>query len=547
MVTPQDRSVRLKQVYSELDRKFEEEETQRKAKELKLPYLNLYGYPIDTSALKLLPHDQAVGLGVVPFAKEGPNVKLGMLEPNAGSEQLVQNLKKQNFLVDTFLISRSSFHHALEGYGKVIAPLHKEQEIKIKNIATDKVKIDSLKQLESKLIGISLSDFMEGLLSAAFGVDASDIHIEPEQSTLKIRFRLDGVLQDVASLPKDLHHQLVSRIKILSKLKLNVANQPQDGSFSIVYNGHHADLRVSVLPSAFGESLVLRILRQEKDTLKFEELGIIGESSERLLKEMQKPNGMILTTGPTGSGKTTTLYAILNKLNEPGVKIITLEDPVEYKLKGITQTPVGGTTGLTFADALRSVLRQDPDVVMVGEMRDLETVETATQAALTGHIVLSTLHTNDAASAIPRMLDLGIKPFVLAPAINAIVAQRLVRRLCPACKTTYTPPAKVVEHVQAILKNIPSAAKVKLPKDLKFYHSPGCKECNGLGYKGRIGVYEVFTVNEAIENLIHKQATTTDIRKQAIADGMLTMSQDGILKALEGVTDIEEIFRVTEE
>lgn len=548
MLNSQDRSLRVKQVYSELDRKFEEEETQRKAKELKLPYLSLYGFPIDTAALKLLPYDQAVSLSTVPFAKEGPNVKVGVLELSSPAQSFVKNLKSQNFFVEVYLISRSSFDHALTGYGKVIvAPQQRSTEIKIQSSLTENTKLDSLKQLGEKLAGTSISEFMEGLLAAAFGVDASDIHIEPEKSGVKIRFRLDGVLQDVAVLPKDLHHQIVSRIKILSKLKLNVTSQPQDGSFSLVFNGNPADIRVSVLPSAFGESLVLRILRQDKDTLKFEELGITGTSAERLLHEMQKPNGMILTTGPTGSGKTTTLYAILNKLNEPGVKIITLEDPVEYKLVGITQTPVGGATGLTFADALRSILRQDPDVVMVGEMRDLETVETATQAALTGHIVLSTLHTNDAASAIPRMLDLGVKPFVLAPAVNAIIAQRLVRKLCIKCKTSYKPQVKVVEHVQMILKAIPAAAKVRIPKELNFYHSPGCKECNGLGYKGRTGLYEIFTVNESIEDLVHKEATTSEIRKQAIMDGMLTMAQDGILKALDGITDIEEVFRVTEE
>lgn len=544
MINPIDRSIRLKQVYSELDRKFEEEETQRKAKLLKLSYISLYGFPIDTGALNMIPQAEADSAGAVVFFKEGRNLKLGMLEPGAAVTNIVKKLKDQSFFVEEYLISSSSFLHALSLYSKLIHVHQQNSEIKL---AASVLQIESLKQLSAKLSGVSVTEMLEILLSAALSIKASDVHVEPEGNSVKIRFRLDGVLQDVAELPKIAHHQLVSRIKILSKLKLNVTAQPQDGSFSLSFGGTHVDIRVSVLPSAFGESIVMRVLRQDKGSLKFEELGIVGLAAERLLFEMQKPNGMILTTGPTGSGKTTTLYAILNKLNEPGVKIITIEDPVEYRIEGITQTPVGGSTGLTFADALRSILRQDPDIVMVGEMRDLETAETASQAALTGHVVLSTLHTNDAAGAIPRMLDLGVKPFVLAPAINAIIAQRLVRRLCPACKTTYRPPERSVDQVKMILRSIPVSSKTKIPKDLKFYHSPGCPECNGLGYKGRIGVYEIFAVNDAVETLIHKQATTSDIKRQAVLDGMLTMAQDGVLKALEGITDIEEVFRVTEE
>ncbi len=541
-----DRSIKLKQVYSELDRKFEEEEVQRKAKTLNLAYINLYGFPIDLSALGMLSLDQAKRLKCVVFFKEGRNLKIGFTEASKALDKIIKDFKDQSFFVESYLISLSSFEHALESYDKVIRVEHKSQEVRIDNL-NNKYLSSSLKDLAGKLATTSTTELIEAIVGAALAVNASDIHLEPETGGVKIRFRLDGVLQDVAVLPKESQHQLVSRIKILSKLKLNVTAQPQDGSFSLTYNNIHIDMRVSVLPSAFGESIVLRVLRQDKGSLKFEELGIQGLAQERILKEMDKPNGMILTTGPTGSGKTTTLYAILNKLNEPGVKIITLEDPVEYKLEGITQTPVGAATGLGFADALRAILRQDPDVVMVGEMRDLETAETASQAALTGHIVLSTLHTNDAAGAIPRLLDLGVKPFVLAPAINAIIGQRLVRRICEKCKTTYEPAPKLLERVKEIIKNIPPSAKVKIPKELVFYHSTGCDACHGLGYKGRIGVYEIFTVNEAVEKLIHKQATTSEIRNQAIVDGMITMAQDGILKALSGVTDIEEVFRVTEE
>ena len=545
MLNPVDRSIRIKQVYSELDRKFEEEETQRKAKNLQLAYINLYGFPIDTAALALVPFEEAKQIGGSTFYKEGRNLKLGVIEKTDAVDALVKKFKDASYFVELYLISHSSFARVLASYEKVVRIEHKDNGINIQNVKETKVK--SLQEFSANLVGVSVTELIEHILSGALSLNASDIHLEPETAGVKIRYRLDGVLQDIAVLPAETHHQLISRIKILSKLKLNITAAPQDGSFSLSYSNNPVDIRVSILPSAFGESVVMRILRQDKGSLKFDELGIMGLAAERLLAQMQKPNGMILTTGPTGSGKTTTLYAIINKLNEPGVKIITLEDPVEYKIEGITQTPIDAASGLTFAAALRSVLRQDPDIVMVGEMRDLETAETAAQAALTGHIVLSTLHTNDAPSAIPRMLDLGVKPFVLAPAINAIIAQRLVRKICPDCKTDYKPQSNIVSRVEMILKSIPASAKVKVPKELTFYHSPGCPKCNGLGYKGRMGVYEIFVVNEAIEQLIHEQATTSEIRKQAVADGMLTMGQDGLLKALQGVTDVEEVFRVTEE
>ncbi len=448
--------------------------------------------------------------------------------------------------MDLYLISKSSFERLLDGYSVVIKTQHHSEDIKLTS-TDEKFQISTIKDLSNRLNAASATELIEIIIGSALKLDSSDIHIEPEGADVKLRFRIDGVLQDVATLNKDLHHQIISRIKILSKTKLNVTATPQDGSFGLTYDGAHVDLRVSILPSAYGESVVMRILRQDKGSLQFDDLGINGLPRERILKEMERPNGMILTTGPTGSGKTTTLYAMLNKLNEPGVKIITLEDPVEYKIDGITQTPIDTNGGLTFAAGLRAILRQDPDIVMIGEMRDLETAEIAAQAALTGHIVLSTLHTNDAPSAIPRLLDLGVKPFVLAPAINAIIGQRLVRKICPACKEAYKPAANIMDRVQMILKVIPKASQAAIPTKLSFFHSPGCAKCNGLGYKGRIGIYEVFTISDTIEKMITQGASTTEVRNQAISEGMITMAQDGLLKALQGVTDPEEVFRVVEE
>ncbi|MBI2356018.1 MAG: type II/IV secretion system protein [Candidatus Doudnabacteria bacterium] len=546
MLTPGDRGVKLKQIYSELDRKYEEEEAERNAQAFDLPYVNLHSFPIDHNVLSIVPREEAERLLVVPFYREGRNLKLATPHPIEALGQLLVRLKEESYFLELYFISQSSFQNALKLYEKVITVKQRSKDIKLseKDFKHD---IKSLTDLGNKLVTASATEMIEVLVGNALALDASDVHVEPVAEAVKVRFRMDGVLQDVCKLPKELSHQLVSRVKILSQLKLNVTAVPQDGSFSLSFNDQPVDVRVSVLPSAFGESIVMRILRQDKGLLKFEQLGIRGLAYERLSEELQKPNGMILTTGPTGSGKTTTLYAILSKLNEPGVKIITLEDPVEYKIPGITQTPIDSAAGLTFASGLRAILRQDPDVVMVGEMRDLETAEVASQAALTGHIVLSTLHTNDAAGAIPRMLDLGVKPFVVAPAINAIIAQRLVRKICDKCKTEYKPDSHLVQRAQMILSTIPKTSKVTVPTKLKFYHSPGCPACKGLGYKDRIGVYEVFVINEAIEKLVNKSASNTEIKRQAVADGMLTMAQDGILKALDGLTDLEEVFRVTEE
>src|SRR3989338_7211956 len=546
MLSADDKAIRLKQIYSELDRKYEEEQAQRTAESFGLPYINLYGFPVDHAALAIVPKEEAERLKVATFYKEGRNIKLGALEPSDEINKFLGQLKEQSYYVELFIISQSSFNKALSMYDRLVSGKRKSQEILLISKSFQQSGA-TLNDMGEKLTNASPTEVIEMLLGNALHLDASDIHVEPTAKDMHVRFRIDGVLQDVTVLSRELQHQLVSRIKVLSKLKLNVTTTPQDGSFSLTYDGQQVDVRVSVLPSAFGESVVMRILRQDKGALQFEELGIKGLAYDQLLKEMEKPNGMILTTGPTGSGKTTTLYAILNKLNEPGVKIITLEDPVEYKIAGITQTPIDAQAGMTFASGLRAVLRQDPDVVMVGEMRDLETAEIGCQAALTGHIVLSTLHTNDAAGAIPRLLDLGVKPFTLSPAINAIIGQRLVRKICSACKVEYQPAPRLIQHVETILAAVPKNAKVDVPKNLKFYHSPGCGKCKGLGYKGRVGVYEIFVVNESIEKLINQGASNTEIKRQALASGMLTMAQDGILKVLAGITDVEEVFRVTEE
>jgi type II secretory ATPase GspE/PulE/Tfp pilus assembly ATPase PilB-like protein len=356
------------------------------------------------------------------------------------------------------------------------------------------------------------------------------------------------VLQDLLHISKSLQRTIVTRIKILAKLKLNVDTVPQDGRITFFYLGKAIDVRVSVLPSSYGEEIVMRLLGTSATNLKLKDLGLGGSALEIIERQLQKPNGMVITTGPTGSGKTTTLYAFLNELNEPGVKIITLEDPVEYKLEGIVQTPIDHNHDFDFAKGLRAVLRQDPDIVMVGEIRDEETAEVSMQAALTGHLVFSTLHTNDAAGAIPRLLNMGIKPFVVGPALSAVIAQRLVRRLCQDCKKPAVLSPTVLEKIHHTLKNLPKNSEIKLPKDLQFFHSDGCDKCQHLGYKGRVGVYEVLENTEAIQKLISTEnSSMAEFRKVAVSQGMITMVQDGLLKALQGLTDVEEVFRVVGE
>jgi len=302
-----------------------------------------------------------------------------------------------------------------------------------------------------------------------------------------------------------------------------------------------------VLPSGYGEELVLRLLGTGQVNLKLEDLGFLPNTKEVMERQLQKPNGMIITTGPTGRGKTTTLYAFLNELNQPGVKIITLEDPIEYKLPGIVQTPIDHRHDFSFAKGLRAILRQDPDIVMVGEIRDQETAETAMQAALTGHLVLSTLHTNDASGAIPRLINMGAKPFVIGPALSAVIAQRLVRKICQFCKTPARLSPTVMEKISYLIKQIPAAAKTEVPQELQFYHSTGCAKCNNLGYLGRIGIYEILEVTETIQTLIMKESPMSEFKKAAVEQGMITMTQDGLLKALAGITDVEEVFRVAGE
>ncbi len=420
-----------------------------------------------------------------------------------------------------------------------------EVQISRTTVKTLKKEIENLEKLKEKIsasLEKSTSELFEIILMGAIILGVSDIHLEPEEERAKLRFRLDGILQDVFIFNFKNYKSLSSRIKVLSRLKLNVENKPQDGRFSIVMEDLIIEIRSSSLPAENGETFVLRILNPQ-NLITIKELGLSGHLEESFNKEIKKPNGMIIVTGPTGSGKTTTLYAVLKKINNPDVKIITIEDPVEYHLEGLSQTQVDPAKGYTFANGLRALMRQDPDVILVGEIRDLETAEIAIQAALTGHLVFSTLHTNDAAGAVARLIDLGVKPVSIAPALNMVVAQRLPRRVCKNCTKLKTVSSEELELFKKELANL-SIEIPKLDKKTKIPKAIGCKKCNSTGYKGRVGIYETFLVDGEMEKFILQEPSMTEMQDLAIKKGMVLMRKDGLIKILEGLTTLEEIERV---
>ncbi|MGD0819836.1 MAG: type II secretion system ATPase GspE [Desulfomonilia bacterium] len=377
------------------------------------------------------------------------------------------------------------------------------------------------------------------LMVQAFRERASDIHVEPYPNDVKIRFRVDGILHDVLNLPKRLHPAVVSRIKVMATLNIAEKRLPQDGRIGIKLGDHSVDLRISLVPTVNGERVVMRILDKSSVLMGLEELGYYADDLAIMEHFITQEHGIILVTGPTGSGKTTSLYSMLSKVNSPDKNILTIEDPIEYQLKGIGQIPVNAKVGLTFASGLRSIVRQDPDIILVGEIRDLETAEIAIQAALTGHLVFSTLHTNDASSAITRLIDMGIEPFLVTSSVNAIVAQRLTRKICPVCKQQYFPESETLMEI--------GLSQEMLGKDGFLWRGAGCKECLGTGYKGRTGIYEILTVSDAIKTTILKTSDSNIIKKQAVSEGLHTLREDGARKVEDGITTIEEVLRVTQQ
>ncbi len=530
----------------------QEKLAQQKASALGLEHIILRGFPIAPEALSLLPRAQAEALKAVVFLRVKDQARIGALERTPDVDKLAQEIEKREHVhVQIYIISEDSFNAAYKLYDalpevKEVTYGYHIEEADLAKFATE---IENLEALRKRIQDVNTTDILTLIIGASLKLGASDIHVEAEEAHVKFRFRIDGLLRDAASLPRETWKQIISRLKLLAGVKINVEDVPQDGRITIYLTQEKIDIRVSFLPTAFGESVVMRLLRPKAIALEFDNLGIRGKALEQLMEQIEKPNGMIITTGPTGSGKTTTLYAVLKKLNSPEVKIITLEDPVEYKLEGINQSQIDHGKRYDFASGLRSILRQDPDVVMVGEIRDLETADIAIQAALTGHLVVSTIHTNSAAGSIPRFLSMGVKPFLLSPALNAVIGQRLVRRLCKECKVPLEPSLSQRRQVTSILKRISPAAGIKVDLDKLAFFGPGKKEgcsgCGGFGYKGRVGIYEIFTITPTIEGMILKGTSTeSEIGDQAAKEGMVTMAQDGLLKALDGLTSVEEVLAV---
>lgn len=403
--------------------------------------------------------------------------------------------------------------------------------------------ITSLAQLKQVIESAIIPRIVTSLVNYALGQKASDIHIEPLDDEVRVRYRLDGVLTEITTLPRYFRNAVISRIKIISQLKIDEQRVPQDGRFEFDYHDHTIDIRVSTLPTVHGEKVVLRLLDKDAGVKTLEQLGVTGRSFDALVKATVRPHGVILATGPTGSGKSTTLYAMLNRIARPDTNVVTLEDPVEYEIPGINQSQVKPGIGYTFAEGLRSVLRQDPNIIMVGEVRDLETATMVTHAALTGHLVLSTLHTNDAPSALPRLINIGVEPYLLTSSINAIVAQRLVRKVCVACRIQTDLPTAMLDQVRQELTRLKDFTLTS-ETNLVFYKAVGCSQCHD-GYTGRIGIFEVLTMSDTIEALAVAKQPSSVLAEACQQEGMITMKQDGILKALKGITTLDEVWRVT--
>jgi type IV pilus assembly protein PilB len=532
------------------------EAVKKKAEELKLPFVDLSGREVPTEVLKEVPEEAASFYRFVPLAKKDGTLEIGMVNPEdlKAKEALRFIIRQSGLKAKIFVITPTDFVNILKQYrtlkGEVKKALQElEKELKAEGaVRPSRGKVEEI----AKQISVEkpITKIVANLLRYATENRASDIHIEPIEKNLKIRFRIDGILSTGLTLPKEIHPAIVSRIKILSNLKIDETRVPQDGRFHANIGDKKIDFRVSTLPTIGGEKVVLRVLDPTVGLRTFAELGLHGYNLRVLEREIKRPFGMILITGPTGSGKTTTLYSILNELNQEAVNIVSLEDPVEYFIEGINQSQIRPEINYTFASGLRHILRQDPDVIMVGEIRDEETAGLAIHAALTGHVLLSTLHTNDAVGVIPRLVDMGIGSFLLPPSLNLMIAQRLVRRLCPNCRKEVSASPEISEIIEKELKKLPSFQKKDFPweKPFKLYRSTGCKVCNHKGTKGRIALFEMLAMSPELEEIIiGKAISEAKIKSEAERQGMITMRQDGISKALRGLTSFEEVMRVVEE
>ena len=526
----------------------DEDFTKAKAEFLKIDYVDLDQIGFAPEALNLVPESVAQKYRVVPYRLDTKDKILYVTMANPLDLETVEFLeKKTNFEVKAGI-----------SVEKQIDSFIREKYIRERGISSEVSKALDERKADEKVVEAAakkvsseapVAKIVSTILEYAVKSRASDVHIEPQEENIRIRYRIDGILQEKYILPRNVHDAVVSRIKILSNLKIDEKRVPQDGRFFFSSDGNDVDLRVSTLPTTYGEKVVMRLLKKSQKVPTLPELGLRGLALKNLMDAIERPHGIIIVCGPTGSGKTTTLYSVLDKVATPKVNVVTIEDPVEYQMKGVNQVQVNVQAGLTFAAALRSFLRQDPNIIMVGEIRDTETAELAINASLTGHLVFSTLHTNDAAGVPPRMLDMGVEPFLLVSSLTCVVGQRVLRKTCTNCVTDMDIPADIEADMKKTLGPIFDMIKDKWAKDGKQLKMPkivGCEKCNNTGYLGRVAIYEVMPMSEKIAKLVVERTSASRIQAQAMEDGMLTMKQDGYVKVLEGVTTIQEVVRVAQ-
>ena len=534
---------------SNINREFQEKSVLKQAESLNLPYVNIGKTPLNPDFLKLIDVETARKARIIPFFRTGKKVRVAVQDTNNSDTQAsIKALQDKGYEVNINLASSSGIDDALNIYTQTqkYKKLEIVETVEQKSIKTYEKEIAGLKELTTKLDTVTAEEGLNLLDVGAIKTGASDVHYEPSEKSVTVRFRIDGVLHKVFEIKPDTYRRIANQLKYSSHMQLNVTTIPQDGRYDFKFNEQRIAVRVSSIPTPYTESFVCRYLPSEEIALSFEDLGFQSLALAKLQKVCSISHGMVLVTGPTGSGKTTTLYSILGKMNTPEAKIITLEDPVEYNLHGITQSQIDEKRDYDFAKGLRAILRQDPDIVMLGEIRDLETAQTASQAALTGHVVLSTLHTNSAIETIPRLVNMGLPPFMIGPSLNTIIAQRLVRKVCPKC-TTMEPISdsakKEFEAIMTTLKNVNSGDVVAIPDKVPTAH--GCDECSQTGYKGRLVICEVLTINNALKDLILNKSSLVDMIGVARKEGMITMKEDGFIKVAQGLTTLEEVYRVT--
>jgi len=525
----------------------EEDLLKARALVLHIPYAEVSSLAFSPELIAFIPEAVARKYTLIPFAFDDKTNALSVAMADPLDAQIIDFLeKKTNKTIIAHMAMKDEVLTAINNlYTQHIG---EDVTAALKETAPSDIKTYEAGHLNEVIREAPIAQIVSAILEQAIRIRASDVHIEPEDAETRVRYRVDGILQERLLLPRRLHEAVISRIKILGDMKIDEKRIPQDGRFNFKMAEEEVDLRVSSLPTVFGEKIVMRLLKKSGGVPSLPELGLRGLALKNLETSITRPHGIILVTGPTGSGKTTTLYSVLNKLNNTRVNIMTLEDPVEYQIAGVNQVQVNTPAGLTFATGLRSFLRQDPNIILVGEIRDRETTELAVQAALTGHLVFSTLHTNNASGAIPRLIDLGAEPFLIASALNAVVGQRIARRLCTTCKEEYVPEQAIQDDIRTVLGSL-----IANDKEIRLYRGKGtvgeapCSTCAGTGYQGRLGVFEVFAVTDAISKLMLSRATMKEIETQAIAEGMMTMKQDGYMKAIEGLTSIEEVLRVAQD